>query len=114
MSTKTILALNEANAAVLTELITGTRFSGTLQIQAMQKLIDEKEDHSFFRTLFEEKLSFGECPDCSHENHWLAPEDELNIMGYVSHEIDSRVPEYTDEKSCPEFQQACLKKKITT
>jgi len=35
-------------------------------------------------------------------------------MGYVSKEEDDRVPETTDEKSCPEFQQACLKKKTTT
>jgi hypothetical protein len=35
-------------------------------------------------------------------------------MGYVSKDEDERVPEHTTEKDCPEYQQACLKKKITT
>ena len=84
MKNKTILAMNEANAAVLTELIVGPNISGSLQIQAMQKLMAEKEDQSFFGTMFEELLTFGACPSCKHENHWLIPEDDLNIMGYVS------------------------------
>jgi len=47
------------------------------------------------------------------KNHWLCSEEELNQMGYVSMEEDERVPETTDEENCPEFQQACLKKRIT-
>jgi len=113
MNNKTILALNEANAAVLTELIVGTNISENLQIRAMQKLMDDKEGQSFFRTILDEKLSFGECPHCKHENHFLIPEDELNVMGYVSEKEDTRIPSYTDAKSCPEFQEACKKKKIT-
>ncbi|MCW4026129.1 MAG: hypothetical protein NWE76_01430 [Candidatus Bathyarchaeota archaeon] len=108
-----ILALNEANAAVLVELITAPNISESLRIQAMEKLTSSKEDQDFFRTLLEEGLTLGECPKCQHKNHWMIPEEELNQMGYVSHDEDERVPEHTDEHSCPEFQQACLKKKVT-
>ena len=113
MKNKTILAMDEKNAAVLTELIVGPNISGSLQIQAMQKLMEGKEDQSFFTTMLEEGLSRGKCPSCDHENEWLIPEDELNVQGHVSSEQDPRVPRYTNEKSCPKFQQACLKKKIT-
>ncbi len=109
-----ILALNEANAAILVELITAPNISETLRIQAMEKLTANKENQSFFKTMLEERLSEGDCPHCNHTNHWLVPEEDLNQMGYVSHEEDDRVLEHTDEKSCPEFQQACLKKKVTT
>jgi hypothetical protein len=108
-----ILALNEKNAAVLVEIITGPNITESLRIQAMEKLTDSKDDNSFFKTMFEEGLDKGECPHCHHENRWLTPEEELNQMGYVSKDEDDRVPETTDEKSCPEYQQACLKKKCT-
>jgi len=108
-----ILALNEANAAVLVEIITAPNISETLRIQAMEKLTASKGDSSFFRTMLDEKLTLGECSSCGHTNHWLVPEEELNQMGYVSKDEDERVPEYTDAETCPEFQQSCLKKKIT-
>lgn len=108
-----ILALNEANAAVLVELITAPNISETLRIDAMRKLTEGREDQDFFKTLMQEKLSYGECPHCQHKNHWLLPEENLNQMGYVSKDEDERVPEFTDEESCPEFQQSCLKKKVT-
>ena len=116
MSTKSnkILALNEANAAVLVELITGADISENLRIQAMEKLTDAKKDQNFFRTMLEENLTKGTCPHCNHTNHFLIPEEELNQMGYVSREEDERVPETTNAETCPEFQEACLKKKITT
>jgi hypothetical protein len=109
-----ILAMDEANAAVLVELITGPNISENLRIQAMEKLTASKDNDSFFQTMLEENLTLGECPSCQHKNHWMIPEEELNQMGYVSMEEDDRVPEATDDKSCPEFQQACLKKKVTT
>ena len=109
-----ILALNEANAAVLVELITGANITENLRIQAMEKLTDAKENQNFFRTMLEEGLTKGVCPHCQHTNHWLIPEEELNQMGYVSREEDKRVPETTNADSCELFQQACLKKKITT
>lgn len=109
-----ILALDEANAAVLVELITGANISENLRIQAMEKLTASKDNESFFQTMLAENLTYGGCPHCQHENHWMVPEEQLNQMGYVSKDEDDRVPETTDDKSCPEFQQACLKKKITT
>jgi len=115
MSQKTskILALDEANAAVLVELITGPNISENLRIQAMQRLTESDKDDSFFHTMLKENLTYGECPHCQHKNHWMVPEEHLNQMGYVSKDEDDRVPEHTDEKSCPEFQQSCLKKKVT-
>ena len=110
-----ILAVDEQNAAVLVQLITGSNITDKLRIDAMNKLIGSKEGgETFFRTLFEEKLSYGSCPNCGHENHWLMTEDESNVMGWVSHEEDERVPETTDAENCPLYQQSCLKKKITT
>ena len=44
-----ILALNEANAEVLVELITAPNISESLRIQAMEKLTAAKENQSFFR-----------------------------------------------------------------
>ena len=112
--TKNLLALDEANAAVLVELIVGPDISENLRIQAMEKLTASKDNDSFFQTMLEEKLTYGECPHCKHKNHWMVPEEELNQMGYVSKDEDDRVPEHTNKKSCPEFQEACLKKKVTT
>ena len=109
-----ILAMNEANAAVLVELITGANVSESLRIQAMEKLSEAKVNDSFFKTMFTESLDFGACPHCGHENFWLTPEDELNQMGWVSHKEDGRIPENTDADSCPKYQQACKKKKINT
>lgn len=115
MSTKNskILALDEANAAVLVELITGPNISENLRIQAMEKLTGDKEGQTFAKTMLEENLTYGECPHCQHKNHWLVDEEALNQMGYVSSEEDDRVPQHTDASLCEEFQQACLKKKIT-
>ena len=109
-----ILAMDEANAAVLVELITGPNISENLRIQAMEKLTASKDNDTFFHTMLIEGLTIGVCPHCQHKNHWLVPEEELNQMGYVSHKEDDRVVEQTNEEICPEFQEACLKKKITT
>lgn len=108
-----ILALDEANAAVLVELITGPNISENLRIQAMEKLTGSKEGQTFSKTMLEEGLTFGACPHCDHKNHWLVDEEALNQMGWVSSVEDDRVPQYTDADLCEEFQQACLKKKIT-
>ena len=112
---KKILALEEQNAAVLVQIITGANISENLRIQAMDKLLGDREGgETFFRTMLEENLTKGVCPNCDHTNHWLIPENNLNEMGYVSMEEDERVPETTDEENCPEWQQSCLKKKIVT
>ena len=107
-----ILALDEANAAVLVELICGPNITETLRIQAMEKLTGSKEGQTFSKTMLEENLTYGECPHCQHKNHWLISEDDLNQMSYVSSEEDDRVPQYTDADLCEEWQESCLKKKI--
>ncbi len=107
-----ILALDEANAAVLVELITGPNISENLRIQAMEKLTGSKEGQTFSKTMLEENLTYGECPHCQHKNHWLIDEESLNQMKYVSSEEDDRVPQYTDASVCEEWQESCLKKKI--
>ncbi len=109
-----ILALNEKNAEVLVELITAPNISESLRIEAMRKLTEGKEGQSFFRTMVEEKLTYGECSKCGHKNHFLVPEEELNQQGYVSRDEDDRVPEHTDAKSCPLWHESCLKKKVVT
>jgi len=113
MKKSKILAMDEANADVLVQLITGPNISENLRIQAMEKLTASRDgDGTFWKTLMEEKLSYGACPRCQHENHWLLPEDDANQMGWVTHKEDERVPERTDGESCPDYQEACKKKKI--
>jgi hypothetical protein len=63
--------------------------------------------------MLEEKMSFGGCPECGHENHWLIPEDALNKLGWVTTEKDPDVPEFTNSETCPEWEEACTKKRIT-
>jgi len=113
MKKSKILAMDEANADVLVQLITGPNISESLRIQAMEKLTASRDNQGFFLTMMEEKLSYSECPKCGHETHWLVPEDDLNQMGWVSHKEDDHVPETTDSENCPKYQQACKKKKIS-
>jgi len=112
MNKSKILALEEKNAEVLIELITGSNISETLRIAAMERLLGSKERQGFSRTVFEEKLSFGACPHCNFECEWLVPEDALNMFGWVSHHEDDRVLEYTNAKSCSTYEQACKKRRI--
>lgn len=104
--------LNDDNSKALVELLLDQDTPDATQIQIIQHLISSRSNMSFFRTIFEESLSFGKCPRCDHLNHWLVPEDSLNKMGWVSHEKDPRVPEATDEKNCSNYQQSCKKKKV--
>lgn len=107
-----IPSVNAENAKVLAELVIEPTTPEALRIKILNKLLEASEGSSFFRTMFEEKLSFAECPECGHENHWLIPEDELNKMGYVSHERDSRVPRATNSETCTSWEEACAKKKV--
>jgi hypothetical protein len=108
-----IPSVNAENAKVLAELVIDPATPEALRIKILNKLLEASEGSSFFRTMFEEKLSYAACPDCGHENHWLIPEDELNKMGYVSHEKDQRVPLSTTSESCQVWEEACAKKKVT-
>ena len=99
------------NAQVLAELVVDSQTTTHLSVNILNKLLESYENPNFFITLFEARMSLGECPSCGHENHWLVPEDELNKMGWVTHLKDSRVDKHTNAKSCPEFHESCSKQK---
>ena len=112
MADKKVRAMDEANAAVLVEIATAERTSDAVRMQVYEQLLTTREGQDFFKTMLEEALSLGECPNCEHLNHWLIPEEDLSQMGWVSHKKDSRVPRHTTAKICEEYQEACAKKKI--
>lgn len=104
--------LSDANSRALVDLLMDPDTPDNTQIVIIQHLISSRAGQDFFKTIYEENLSFGKCPKCQHDNHWIIPEDNLNKMGYVTHEKDLRVPETTNDESCKVFQQACKKKKV--
>ena len=107
-------SLEETNAEVLVQLILDPDTPADLQVKMMNKLMEARREDSFFNAMLREMVSYGACPNCQHENHWLIPEDELNKVGYVTHERDQRVPRHTTERECPKWQQACAKKRVST
>jgi len=97
----------------LIEIIVDDRTPEHNRIMALNKLLEIRhKDSGFFETIVESELSYGMCPKCGHSNHWLVPETELNILGIVTSELDERVSRYTTSADCPEFREACAKKKI--
>jgi hypothetical protein len=106
--------ISEENVLVLTDLIVDPLTPEPLKVKILQKFIEAKQDQPFFSTMMEEKLDFGPCPnpECAHENHWLVPETELNQRGVVTAEIDPRVKAFTTAEDCPQYQEACAKKKV--
>lgn len=105
-------SLEKDNAQILAELIVDPNTPDALRVTILNKLLDQTDAENFFETIFQEDLSFGVCPCCGHENHWLVPEEELNRVGYVSYEKDERVKRMTTIEDCGEFQEACAKKKV--
>lgn len=104
---------DESNAKVLIELLADPVTSEPVRMQIINDILEQTKDNSFFETMFKELMVFTECPNCSHENHWLIPEDELNVMGYVTSENDIRVLKETDVNVCNKYAEACVKKKVT-
>lgn len=104
--------LDAANAEVLAELVIDTQTPEALRVQIINKLLDGTEHDNFFRTIFGENLSYGQCPKCEHWNHWLVPEDDLNQMGWVTHDKDDRVPRMTTKADCETWMESCRKKKV--
>ena len=105
--------LDQASAHTLADLLSDPDTGETLRIKIINKLLQSVKSENFFQTILNEKLSFGKCPKCSHENHWVIPEVEKNKMGWVSHEKDSRIPQFTDKKTCPKWMEGCKKKLIS-
>lgn len=109
---KEIDTVDKSNANVLADLVADPQTTDPLRVKILTELLESREGQDFFKTVYEEGLSFGACPCCGHESHWAIPEEVLNQMGWVTHEKDPRVPKTTDGESCPQFQEACKKKKI--
>lgn len=113
MSEKTDEGFDESNAKALTAMLVDPQTSEAVRLQIINELNDNAKTSSFFESMFNEMLSLGACPHCHHENHWLIPEDDLAQMGWVTPEKDARVTRNTDIKSCPEYMEACAKKKVS-
>ena len=105
---------DKQNAEVMAELIVDPSTTDILKVNIITKILESREGINFFQTLFQESLSYGECPCCGHQNHWAIPEDNLNQMGWVSSKEDKKVTEETNEENCKLWAEACKKKKITT
>ena len=106
-------SLAEKNAEVLINMLLDPDTPPDLQIKIMQKLMAARKESTFFTAMFKEFVSYGDCPECGHQNFWAIPEDELNKIGWVTHERDKNVSRTTDGKNCVKWMQACRKKKIT-
>lgn len=108
------LTFDEANASALAEMLVDPATSEPVRLQIINDILEASGSDTFFETMFKEMLSFAQCPHCNHENHWLVPEEDLNQMGWVTHEKDDRVPRHTSQDVCSEFAEACAKKRVTT
>ena len=106
-------SLEEENADVLVQLILDPDTPTDLQVKMMSRLLEARRADAFFATMLREVVTFGACPHCAHENHWLIPEEELNKIGYVTHDRDPRIKKSTTEADCARWQQACGKKKVS-
>lgn len=106
-------SLEEKNADVLVQLILDPETPTDLQVKMISRLLAARRDDGFLVTMLREGVSRGPCPCCGHENNWLVPEDELNKIGIVTAELDSRVLPKTTAKDCPRWQEACAKKKVS-
>lgn len=104
---------HQEQAAILLELALDEMTTEHTRIQVFTKLLETKKDRDFFDAMLKEKLSYGACPECGHENHWLIPENDLNQRNYLTSAHDSRVKNHTTAEDCPEFQEACIAKKTT-
>lgn len=109
---KKIDDLSDKNAAALVELLLDQDTPDNTQFNIISHLVNSRKGQGFHKTIFEEMLSFGKCPKCNHENHWIIPEDDLNKMGWVTSQEDPKVPVETNIENCTHFQQACKKKKV--
>jgi hypothetical protein len=106
-------SLEEKNARILVDLILDPETPTDLVVKMIARLLAARRDDGFVVAMLREMVSHGGCPECGHENHWLVPEDELNKVGIVTADLDSRVKTNTTEADCPRWQEACSKKKVS-
>ena len=109
---KTSKSLDEENAIILANIIVDDETPDPQKVEAINKLLESKRDENFFVTMYDQKLSYGACPVCKHENHIAIPENTLNQFGWVTAEKDDRVKIHTTEEDCSTYQEACGKKKV--
>lgn len=109
----TFESVENTNLSILAELVADPQTSEHLRVNIINKLLESREGNTFFVTMLEEGLSYGVCPDCGHENHWLIPEDSLNELGWVTFKKDPRVVSQPTSEDCKEFAEACPKKKTS-
>ena len=106
--------LDEHNISIFAELLVSDSTPDSLRIRIINRLMEVKENQSFFETMVEENISYRECPCCGHLNHWLVPEDALNELGWVTSKRDPLVKEHTTKEDCSLWQESCKKKKTIT
>jgi hypothetical protein len=103
-----------AAMSALIEIAIGENVPDSIQVQAINKLLEiRKKNENYFDVVIDSELSLGTCPCCGHKNHWLVPETELNVRGIVTHKTDERVKPFTSSADCPEYAEACSKKKVS-
>lgn len=100
-----------ANAAALAEMLVDEQTSQKVQLMIINDILEASKNLTFFEKMFNEEMSLAKCPFCSHLNHFLIPEDDLNQFGWVSYEHDERVLQHTSVDTCPDYAEACAKKK---
>lgn len=103
-----------SNAAALAEMLGDPATGEKVRLQIISEILESHKNDTFFEKLFSENMSLAKCPFCSHKNHWLIPEDELNIVGWISHVEDEAVPQHTNIDTCKDYAEACAKKKVST
>lgn len=103
---------HKENAQILLSLALDEDTTEHTRIQIFTKLLQSKKDKNFFETMLRELMSYGACPECNHENHWLIPEDDLNQMGWITADKDTRVKRNTTVADCDRYEEACIKKKV--
>ena len=107
------LTSDEQLISILAELVADPKTTDILRVNIINRLLEETEGSSFFATMLQADISKGECPECGHEEHWLIPEDELNKLGIVTHKNDPRVPQVSSAETCGQYQEACIKRKVS-
>jgi len=104
-------SFDEQNAQALVALLSDPTTDHRIRMQIIAEILEASKADTFFESMFAEGMSLGACPNCDHSNHWLIPEEDLNVFGWVTSEKDSRVPIHTNDALCAEYAEACAKKK---
>lgn len=110
---KPIDDFDEANAKALAEMLVDPQTSEAVRLQIINEILEHEGNSTFWETMFKEDMTMAECPHCKHKTHWLIPEEELNVMGFISADQDPRIHRHTSQDSCKLYAEACIKKKTT-